>query len=61
MTSARPGPVVDALREALTGLYARFVLSGLPAVELPAGLRDRLSRRARVEETAELLRALGSA
>ena len=44
-----------ALREALLELHGRFTNGGLPAVELPAGLRDRLSRRARVEETAELL------
>ncbi len=47
-----------ALREALVELHGRFTNGGLPAVELPAGLRDRLSRRARVEETAELLRTM---
>ena len=47
-----------ALREALVELHGRFTNGGLPAIELPAGLRDRLSRRARVEETAELLRTM---
>jgi glycosyltransferase involved in cell wall biosynthesis len=48
----------DALREALAGLHARFERGGLPAVDLQPALRERLSRRARVEETAELLRTI---
>jgi glycosyltransferase involved in cell wall biosynthesis len=49
----------DALREALVGLHDRYLNGGLPGVELAPGLRERLSRRARVEETAELLRSIG--
>jgi len=49
---------VDALKEALTALVERFRNGGLPAVELPAETRHRLSRRARAEELAELLRSL---
>jgi len=48
----------DALREALAGLHTRYLNGGLPAVELAPALRERLSRRARVEETAELLRTI---
>jgi glycosyltransferase involved in cell wall biosynthesis len=48
----------DALAEALTGLVTRFRNGGLPDVELADGWRDRLSRRARVEETADLLRSI---
>ena len=47
-----------ALREALDGLHARYLNGGLPAVDLAPALRERLSRRARVEETAELLRTI---
>jgi glycosyltransferase involved in cell wall biosynthesis len=46
---------VDGIRQALEGLHARFLDGGLPAVELPDEARARLSRRARVEETAALL------
>jgi glycosyltransferase involved in cell wall biosynthesis len=49
---------VDALKAALGGLVDRFRNGGLPAVELPAETRHRLSRRARAEELAELLRSL---
>jgi glycosyltransferase involved in cell wall biosynthesis len=49
---------VEALKEALHGLHARFAGGGLPAVELPPETRHRLSRRARAEELAELLRSL---
>ena len=48
----------EALREALAGLHARFGSGGLPDVQLDPGDRERLSRRARVEETADLLRSL---
>jgi glycosyltransferase involved in cell wall biosynthesis len=51
---------VDALREALVGLHATFENGGLPAVQLPADQRRRLSRQARDEETADLLRAIAS-
>jgi glycosyltransferase involved in cell wall biosynthesis len=49
---------VDGLRAALEGLAARFRAEGLPDVVLAEGDRRRLSRLARVEETAELLRSL---
>ena len=49
---------VGALREALVELEARFRNGGLPDVSLSEEWRQRLSRRARVEETAELLRSL---
>jgi glycosyltransferase involved in cell wall biosynthesis len=49
---------VDALRAALVELHGRFVNGGLSAVELPNDLRHRLSRQARVEETADLLRTI---
>jgi glycosyltransferase involved in cell wall biosynthesis len=49
---------VDAIRRALETLHARYLDGGLPAVELPEGTRERLSRRARVEETAALLREI---
>ena len=49
---------VDGMRVALEVLHARFLESGLPAVELSEKLRDRLGRRARVEEMAALLRAI---
>jgi glycosyltransferase involved in cell wall biosynthesis len=55
-----PPDDVDALRAALEGLHARFENGGLPAVSLTPGLRRRLSRAARVEETAELLRTITS-
>ena len=53
-----PPDDVDAIREALAGLHAGFRNGGLPAVELEPGLRHRLSRQARAEELAELLRTL---
>jgi len=49
---------VDGLRAALEGLHGRFLDGGLNSVELAADVRSRLSRQARVEETAELLRAI---
>ena len=47
---------VDGMRDALRDLYARHLNGGLPAVELPEDVRARLSRRARAEDTAALLR-----
>jgi glycosyltransferase involved in cell wall biosynthesis len=47
---------VDAIRTALVGLHSRFENGGLPSVELVKADEDRLSRRARVEEMASLLR-----
>ena len=49
---------VDGIRVALEVLHARFADGGLAAVELSDKLRHRLSRAARVEETAALLRAI---
>jgi glycosyltransferase involved in cell wall biosynthesis len=51
---------VDGIRAALAGLHARFLNGGLPAVQLAETTRDRLSRRARVEETAALLREIAA-
>ena len=53
-----PPDDVDALKAALVQLEGRFRDGGLPDVELPEEARERLSRRARCEETAELLRSL---
>jgi glycosyltransferase involved in cell wall biosynthesis len=49
---------VDGIAAALADLHARFANGGLPDVELSPEDHDRLSRRARVEETADLLRTL---
>ncbi len=49
---------VAGMRDALLDLHARFADGGLPPVQLAEIDRDRLSRRARVEELAELLREL---
>jgi hypothetical protein len=46
---------VEGMRDALRELHARHLNGGLPAVELPADVRARLSRQARVEEMAALL------
>lgn len=53
-----PPDDVPAIRAALEELHARFAAGGLPDVALPPDVRHRLSREARVEETAELLRSL---
>jgi glycosyltransferase involved in cell wall biosynthesis len=55
-----PPDDVDALREALRSLHASYANGGLAAIELPSDLRHRLSRQARVEETADLLRTIVS-
>ncbi len=47
---------VDGIRDALLELHRRYANGGLPAVELDPGDEERLSRRARVEEMAELIR-----
>jgi glycosyltransferase involved in cell wall biosynthesis len=49
---------VDGIRRALAELHARFLNGGLPDVELDEDVRGQLSRRARVEETAALLREI---
>jgi len=46
---------VDAIKTALVGLHSRFANRGLPSVELSTRDEERLSRRARVEEMAQLL------
>jgi len=51
---------VAGICEALTELHARFLNGGLAAVELAESARDRLSRRARVEDTAALLREIAA-
>ena len=48
----------DAIRGALVDLHDRFAHDGLPDVVLDEDLHHRLSRRTRVEETAQLLRSL---
>jgi glycosyltransferase involved in cell wall biosynthesis len=53
-----PPDDVGAIRAALEDLHRRFADGGLPDVVLDDELRQRLSRRTRVEETAELLRSL---
>lgn len=49
---------VAGIRAALEALHARYLDGGLEDVELPDSIRDRLSRRARVEEMAQLLRKI---
>jgi glycosyltransferase involved in cell wall biosynthesis len=49
---------VEGIRAALEDLHGQFVNGGLPSIELDADDRARLSRRARVEEMASLLRAI---
>jgi hypothetical protein len=46
------------MRAALEELHACFLNGGLPPVELADDVRERLSREARVEELADLLRAI---
>jgi glycosyltransferase involved in cell wall biosynthesis len=46
---------VDGMRVALEVLHSRFRDGGLHDTELSKATRDRLSRRARVEELAALL------
>jgi glycosyltransferase involved in cell wall biosynthesis len=53
-----PPDDVDALREALGGLVERWRGGGLDGTVLSAADRRRLSRAARVEELADLLREL---
>ena len=47
---------VGGLRAALAPLERRFRAGRLDGTPLPAAQRERLSRRARIEELAELLR-----
>lgn len=49
---------IGGIGEALQELHSRFLDGGLPATELSDDERERLSREARVEETANLLREI---
>jgi hypothetical protein len=49
---------VEGIRAALVDLRTRFANGGLPSVELAKRDEERLSRRARVEEMAALVREL---
>ncbi len=49
---------VEGIGAALRELSERFLDGGLPATELSEDDRERLSRRARAEETADLLREI---
>jgi glycosyltransferase involved in cell wall biosynthesis len=51
---------VQGMRAALERLHGQFADGGIPSVELAGDIRYRLSRRARVEETAALLREIVS-
>ena len=51
---------VEGIRAALQSLHGRFLDGGIPSVELAGDTRERLSRRARVEDTAALLRKIVS-
>ena len=53
-----PPDDVEALKRALAELHERFFNGGLPANDIPEETRYRLSRRARAEELAELVRSL---
>jgi glycosyltransferase involved in cell wall biosynthesis len=53
-----PPDDVDALREALASLVARWRAGTLEATRLSAGDRDRVSRAARMEELADVLRSV---
>jgi glycosyltransferase involved in cell wall biosynthesis len=49
---------VEGIRDALVELHRRFANGGLPSVALERRDADRLSRRARVEEMADLIAAV---
>jgi hypothetical protein len=53
-----PPEDVDAIAEALTGLHARWRAGELEATPLSDDDCDRLSRGARAEDLADLLRSL---
>ncbi|HEY8103893.1 MAG TPA: glycosyltransferase family 4 protein [Gaiellaceae bacterium] len=53
-----PPDDVEALKAALVELHERFANGGLAATAIPEETRHKLSRRARAEELAELLREL---
>ena len=49
---------VEGIGAALRALHAQFLDGGVPAVDLSEDDRERMSRRARAEETADLLREI---
>jgi glycosyltransferase involved in cell wall biosynthesis len=51
---------VPAIRGALVTLYRQFRAGGLPCIDLADDVRARLSREARVEEMADLLRDIAT-
>ena len=51
---------VAGIRDALVGLHRRWKAGGLTGTPLDAATKERLSRRTRVAELAELLWSLGS-
>jgi glycosyltransferase involved in cell wall biosynthesis len=51
---------IEGMRAVLERLHGQFDDGGIPSVELASDIRHRLSRRARVEETAALLREIVS-
>ena len=51
---------VDGIRAALVAMHSQYANAGLPSVELSTRDEERLSRRARVEEMAALVRTVGS-
>jgi len=51
---------VDGIRAALVAMHSQYANGGLPSVELSTRDEERLSRRARVEEMAALVRTVGS-
>jgi glycosyltransferase involved in cell wall biosynthesis len=53
-----PSDDVEAIKAALAGLVARWKAGRLNGNALTGDQRDRLSRRARAEDFAELLRSL---
>jgi hypothetical protein len=53
-----PPDDIEALKHALGELHERFANGGLPPTAIPKEARHRLSRRARAEELAELVRSL---
>ncbi len=51
---------VAGISAALKEMHTRFLDGGVPATELSEDDRERLSRQARVEETADLIREIVS-
>jgi glycosyltransferase involved in cell wall biosynthesis len=49
---------IEGIAAALRALHAQFLDGGVPAVDLSEDDRERLSRRARAEEVADLLREI---